>query len=26
LSWDATPKKIVEVRDPREIAAEDAAL
>lgn len=26
LSWDATPKKLVEVRDPREIAAEEAAL
>jgi len=26
LSWDATPKKLVEVRDPREIAAEEEAL
>lgn len=26
LAWDATPKKLVEVRDPREIAAEDAAI
>jgi hypothetical protein len=26
LAWDATPKKVVEVRDPREIAAEQAAL
>jgi hypothetical protein len=26
LAWDATPKKLVEVRDPREIAAEDAAV
>ena len=25
LSWDATPRKLVEVRDPREIAAEEAA-
>lgn len=25
LAWDATPKKLVEVRDPREIAAEEAA-
>lgn len=24
LAWDATPKKLVEVRDPREIAAEEA--
>ena len=26
LAWDATPKKLIEVRDPREIAAEEAAL
>lgn len=26
LAWDATPKKVVEVRDPREIAAEQATL
>ncbi len=26
LSWDATPKKLVEVRDPREIAAEEEAI
>lgn len=26
LAWDATPKKLNEVRDPREIAAEEAAL
>jgi len=25
LAWDATPKKLVEVRDPQEIAAEEAA-
>jgi hypothetical protein len=26
LSWDATPKKLIEVRDPREIAAEEEAM
>lgn len=26
LAWDATPKKLLEVRDPREVAAEEAAL
>ena len=26
LAWDATPKKLVEVRDPREIAAEEEAI
>ena len=25
-TWDATPKKLVEVKDPREIAAEEAAI
>lgn len=26
LAWDATPKKLIEVRDPLEIAAEEAAI
>ena len=25
-TWDATPKKLIEVKDPREIAAEEAKL
>ena len=25
-TWDSTPRKLVEVRDPREIAAEEAKL